>query len=253
MICNFTFKHYEEILKLAVKNRYHFLLFQESSEKYKKIIYLRHDIDISPANAINFAKIENKYGIKATYFYLLHDIFYNILEKKNLEDIKKIYGLGHQIGLHFDRGFSVNGKNKLDNLTGTINKELNLFRKILGMGVNVVSFHNPSPPLFKKRIEDKKFINVYSKKYFGKIKYISDSLQIWREKCLCKIFKEEKYDKMQVLIHPFCWSKKSLHISRVANDYIFQKCRKMNEYLKSYSKVYRRKGISKSQCPLHHK
>ncbi|MDD2696648.1 MAG: hypothetical protein PHE52_00620 [Candidatus Pacebacteria bacterium] len=250
VICDFSFRHYEEILKLALKKGYRFLSFRENSKKYKKIIYLRHDIDISPDNAIKLARIENKYGIKATYLYLLHDIFYNVLENKVLRDIKEINKLGHQIGLHFDFDL-INNKSKIKNPKRMINEDLSLFKNILGRDINIVSFHNPSVSrLAVGNIKSENFINVYADEYTKNIKYLSDSLQVWKEGCLCRIIEKEKYDKMHFLIHPFLWNKKSSSLPVISDDYIFHKCYRMNEYLKKCSKFYQRKWFLKNQCPL---
>lgn len=251
MDCNFTLKHYEEILKLALNKGYHFLLFQQKPDKYKKVIYLRHDIDISPDNVIKLARIENKLKIRSTYFYLLHDIFYNILEKQVFADIQTVQKLGHQIGLHFDENFYIGKDNNFKNIKKRIIEDLNLMENIIDTKVIAVSFHNPKVVLGKE-IKNKRFINIYSNEYFKEIKYLSDSLQNWRERCLCKLLEEEKYNKMQILIHPLWWTKKGWNNQRILNDYIFQKCSRMNKYLGgTYLRKY--KKLPKNLCPLFHK
>ena len=54
MDCNFSFKHYEETLKKALDKGYKFFKFGEfkEAENYEKVIFLRHDVDISPNSAI---------------------------------------------------------------------------------------------------------------------------------------------------------------------------------------------------------
>jgi len=46
--------------------------------------------------------------------------------------------------------------------------------------------------------------HTYEKQYFSDMKYLSDS-QGWYEGCVCKIFEQKKYDKIQLLTHPYIW------------------------------------------------
>jgi len=70
MDCNFTFKHYKEVLELA-KKKYRFLKFKDFSDKVKdkNIIILRHDIDFSLKAAVDFARIEKKIRHLLNFFY----------------------------------------------------------------------------------------------------------------------------------------------------------------------------------------
>lgn len=43
-----------------------------------------------------------------------------------------------------------------------------------------------------------------SDKYFKERKYLSDSVQNWREGCFCKNFRN--YKRMQILTHPIWWT-----------------------------------------------
>lgn len=244
MKCNFTFEYYDEVLKLALDKGYRFLLFQDDPKKYKKIIYLRHDIDITPDNAIKLAEIENKHRIRATYFFLLHDIFYNILEEKVLADIQTLQKLGHQIGLHFDENFNIDSKSILGK---RVIQDLKLMENILGIKIITVSFHNPVAVL-KKEVQDKRFINVYSNEYFKEIKYLSDSLQRWRDGGPCEVFGKEKYDKMQILVHPVLWNKKPLSFQKILNSYMFLRCNRMNSYC--YKILHQEHRNLKKLCPF---
>lgn len=246
MKCNFTFKHYDEILKVALQNGYKFLLFGENDKKYKKIIYLRHDVDLSPNNVVRMAKIEQKYGVRSTYFYLLHDISYNILEREVFEGMKGALKLEHQIGLHFDGQFYRIHQDNFKNLEKVVLQDLSILRHILRKKIGVVSFHDPSTNgVFNRDFNNKEIINVYSDYYFKKIKYLSDSLQTWREDCLCKILTERRYNKMQILIHPCCWNHKNLTLRQCANHYIFERVGLLNKFLKKTKKVYLKSRFKK--------
>jgi hypothetical protein len=57
---------------------------------------LRHDVDLLPEFALNLAKLENELGICGTYYFRI------IPETFNVEIIKKIAVLGHEIGYHYE-------------------------------------------------------------------------------------------------------------------------------------------------------
>ncbi|MFH1656257.1 MAG: hypothetical protein ABH956_00600 [Candidatus Nealsonbacteria bacterium] len=202
MKCGFNLEHYKETIKLAKNKGYVFLKFGQK-EKTQKIIYLRHDIDFENIKDIlNMAEIENSFGVKSTYLIMLSNPLYN-LDFKNCFYLKKILSLGHEIGLHFDNLIYPNFS--LIRIKKMINCEAKIIESILDQEIKIVSFHNPVKN-FINNFKLKKFISVYSDKYFKDIKYISDSNRNWREgSCFCKIIKEKKYNKIQILIHPGYW------------------------------------------------
>ena len=101
---DFTLVNYRNLLKLALEN-YEFAFFNEKFDFVNKTILLRHDLEFSVPIALKMAKIENSLGIRATYFIQLHGDFYNALEKRTFEQLKRIETLGHQLALHFDTHF----------------------------------------------------------------------------------------------------------------------------------------------------
>jgi len=85
---------------------YVFNIFSLNEDEFNsKTILLGHDIECSLPIALKMAEIENSLGITATNFIQLHDDFYNALEKRTFEQLKKIETLGHQLALHFDAHF----------------------------------------------------------------------------------------------------------------------------------------------------
>lgn len=61
-------------------------------------ICFKHDVETKPKKALKMALIENKYGICGTYYvqgYLLE-------KNKNIEVLKKIQSLGHEVSYHYD-------------------------------------------------------------------------------------------------------------------------------------------------------
>ena len=71
------------------------LKLSKTSEKY---LIIKHDVETNVDKALKLALIENKFAIKATYYvqsYLLND-------NKNIEVLKKIKKLGHEVTYHYD-------------------------------------------------------------------------------------------------------------------------------------------------------
>jgi len=67
--------------------------------KNKKIVLLRHDVDVSIDRAIEFAKFEYEHEIHSTYF-LLHSAKYFDYSEAFAQKCKDIIRYGHDIGLH---------------------------------------------------------------------------------------------------------------------------------------------------------
>jgi hypothetical protein len=206
MECNFTIKHYRETIALAKQKGYVFSIMRDYDKNihHEKVIFMRHDVDMSIPNAMRFAEMENELGIKATYFIRLH-CDYNIFSFRNYKFIKLLLKSGHEIGFHHEVDFSriyeedekeffSRARKVLETVTGT---------KIAG-----VTPHEPSR--IKTLVNEgnlKEFgmeYEGYSSKFTKDIKYISDSSCRWREGCMCEFIKKET-PKLCILVHPFWW------------------------------------------------
>lgn len=129
----------------------------EGKLREERFINLKHDVESSPAKALDLARIEHKYGHCATYYvqaYLMTD--------KNKELFLKIQQLGHEVTYHHDVIDS--GKGILDEAIKIYQYNLNKFEK-LGFHVETVCQHgNPlsdfdNRNFFRNPIVKKKFPN----------------------------------------------------------------------------------------------
>ena len=207
--CNFKFQHYEETLKSALQKGYSFFKFSDYDEgiKQSKVIFLRHDVDISLTNALVFAQIEHGLNIQATYFLRVHGN-YNLFNIKNHTIIKKILEMGHEIGLHFEGDFAkLVGENVLTSFQRT--------KKILEISINQkingYSIHEPSRLGLMNELDLNELgikYHAYQDKFIEDLKYISDSSARWREGCMCS-FIEKEVPKLCILTHPFWWFEES--------------------------------------------
>lgn len=195
MEVSFTYAFYSELISCLRKEEYPFADYH-NYEDYSKCVILRHDIDNSIDKSVAMAEIEARLGVKSTYFVLLTSDFYNVASKKNLEGLRKIQKLGHEIGLHFDEMAYI----ELDNVVGAIKKEAGILSDIIGTEIPTVSMHRPSQKTLEANYEIPGMINSYSKTFFNDFKYLSDSRRRWREPVL-DIIKSGQYDRLHILTH----------------------------------------------------
>lgn len=94
---DFTCDIYEQLLLAIREAGYEYQTFEEFILQPKsKVVVLRHDIDKLPNNALKFAQIENKNGIKASYYFRILPFVYK-------EDIlSAIAALGHEVSYHYE-------------------------------------------------------------------------------------------------------------------------------------------------------
>lgn len=207
MHCDFSYKHYREILQSALDAGYQFISYEEAESKNApdKYCILRHDIDYRPDLAGMMGDIEHALGIRSTYFYQIVSRIYNVRETENLGIIRKLSEQGHDLGIHLDLTWDEDVE--LSEIGSQVSTEQSLFKALTGVSpVEMISFHNPHR--FQEQILNSPIPGIrhsYEKPLFSDIKYLSDS-QGWYEGCMCKVFSEARYPKIQFLTHPYIWS-----------------------------------------------
>lgn len=199
--CDFTLDHYCEIIENALRAGYSFQGFhQRISTSRHKNLYLRHDLDICLEEALVMAGREEELGVRATYFVLLNSPVYNICSSDSIEIIRQIQNKGHWVGLHVDPILLSNVD--VSKAEKDIFKLIKFYRSIIDL-VPVISFHRPSSMFLGRGFDS--FTSTYSKRFFKRIKYISDSRGKWREGCPCKILIRGLYPDVHLLVHPIWW------------------------------------------------
>lgn len=99
---DFSIHKFKKLLSNFIECNYFFFVFKDSKTTIKKnFIILRHDVDLKPQNSLETAIIESKLGIQGTYYFRM------VPESFNVEIIKKIADLGHEIGYHYENMDSV--------------------------------------------------------------------------------------------------------------------------------------------------
>ncbi len=196
----FKFEAYVKLLKW-LKKRYEIITFSEVSNESNSFLLLRHDIDASIKAALKMARLERRLGIRSTYLVMFSNKLYNILEKDNLEALKDLSELGHEIGLHYDLPTY---EKRGGDLRGTLETEIALLERLTGNKVFSIAPHNVSTFTGKDPFKNiAKYLNVYAPRFHQN--YVSDSCRAWYPRPLRELL-AFKYDKVQVLVHPFLWT-----------------------------------------------
>ncbi len=99
MSLDFTLDKYRELCQAAVDSKYVLLTVEAyltTQNPPQRFIVLRHDVDRKPQRALRMARLEQKLGIKATYYFRFN--------KKVFQPhlIKEIANMGHEIGYHYE-------------------------------------------------------------------------------------------------------------------------------------------------------
>lgn len=230
MACNFSYLHYKEIMETALKADYQISSFHNPipiTERRKRVLYIRHDVDGLLTKAVKMARIEAEMEVKTTYFVLPNSPLYNLLEERSLSLLQEITSLGHWLGLHMDLAITPFLKEK--NVEQLAEKLFATFGQLIPL-TRVVSFHRPNPEVLDKRFPS--FISTYEPRFFSQIKYYSDSRRMWREGDPCKLLSEGQFDQLQLLIHPIWWGDEN-DLRTLGENIIQERAEDIKSYLAS--------------------
>lgn len=136
---DFTLKSYINLLHY-LSHLYKIVPFYRIPQKNVPYLILRHDVDVSLPAALKMAQIERDLEVRSTYFILLSNRFYNVLEGNNVDILKQISKLGHEIGLHYDPSqYRFYGQD----LNETLKIEIRLLEHLLGRKIYSIARHGP--------------------------------------------------------------------------------------------------------------
>ena len=207
----FSFDDYREIIRI-IKSTDRYVTYKEALNR-DNFILMRHDVEYSVERAYNLSKVEDSMDFTSTYFFQWTNNSYNILSRKNMDMVKDMHERGHVIGLHY----ALNGMTDMELVRKQIVKEIHILSEMFGFQVDTFSVHRPSKDILRENIKLPGIINAYQDDFFTfaenvtedtpvAVKYLSDANHIWRYG-----YPDEKnilgHDKVQILTHPFAWTK----------------------------------------------
>ena len=94
----FVYKKWDAFCKKLADSGIHSIPAREVVSGKGKYLVLKHDVETDVAKALEMAKIENKYGHRGSYYvqaYLMSD-------EKNVDMLKVMQDMGHEISYHYD-------------------------------------------------------------------------------------------------------------------------------------------------------
>ncbi len=208
----FSYDDYREIIRL-IKESGRQATYAEALGRDRFII-MRHDVEYSVDRALALSKVEESMDFTSAYFFQWTNNSYNILSRKNRDILTEMHERGHEIGLHF----ALNGITDMGMVRKQIEREIDMLSEMLGFEITSFSIHRPSPAVLAENIHLPGILNAYQDDFFHfdpkagenselRVKYLSDANHIWRygypdAETLAA------HDKVQILVHPFGWTRK---------------------------------------------
>ena len=207
----FSYNEFKNLINMVQQNL-PIVDYKDIKDNTKKFCVLRHDIEFSIDRAYKLAKIEKELGVVSTYTVQVRNNTYNALSEKNINLISKIRDLGHHIGLHQNPPSSL----KLDTLKDYIMRDINILEDSYGFEIDRFAFHRPKKEYLNCYVQLDNKINCYDKKFFNyfdedrpeklEVLYLADSNHQWKYGYPLD-FDFSKINKLQLLTHPFSWTK----------------------------------------------
>ena len=233
----FTYEYYKKLLRTCLDQGYTFSYFNDDkkiNDVNQKIVILRHDVDFDPDKALEMSAIEQQMNIPSTYFFLLNSKFYNIHNTHVYHTIQNIQSNGHRLGIHFDEASYEESNTDLSQF---IQKEIYFFQELFKQPIAVISFHRPTSNVLLNKINIP-IAHTYSERYAQHMKYLSDSMKQFKEGDLIDIITSGKYQKIQLLIHPFWWNETVTTSTEDYNNYVTFKNKELQKEIANNSKIY---------------
>lgn len=230
MTKDFTVQKYQGFIEAAIAKGYQLTSYQDFlNNDFERVLILRHDVDKKPQNSLRTAQLQYQLGVKGTYY------FRAVPESFDVEVIKKIAALGHEIGYHYE---------DLTICNGDYEKAIQHFEKWLAKlrefyPVKTICMHgSPLSKYDNRKLWDKynyRDYDLVAEPYFDvnfdEVFYITDTGRQWdgnkvsvRDKVTSKFNlsyhatdelieafnNEELPDKIMQNIHPQRWSNNKL-------------------------------------------
>jgi len=94
---DFTTSTFSALISTLKDSGYSLMPFESYiSMQPDNAVILRHDVDRRPGKSLKTAEIENRLGVRGTYYFRAHPDSFDI------SVIRQIAGLGHEIGYHYE-------------------------------------------------------------------------------------------------------------------------------------------------------
>ncbi len=162
-----------------------------------KVLFLRHDVDISPRNMLLMGGLAREQGVASNVFFQINAETYNIFSDEVLDIMRALRAAGHCVGLHIDEvRFGAD--------EGVIRRTIDWFSSCVAPVDDVVSFHRPSAAVLGRPYDS--FINAYDPRFFRPDAYLSDSRRSLAFLPTLAEWLGSGRPRIQLLLHPEWWT-----------------------------------------------
>lgn len=178
---DFSLNNYSKLIRALLEKKYNFVTFSEycTGVMYDNYVVLRHDVDELPQNALTIARLEHSLGVRASYYFRKKEGAFEV------DFIRKIAALGHEIGYHYEDFSSSNGD--IFAAYDSFKKNLNELRSIAP--VSTIAMHGAPRSFYDNRfiwlLFDYKKLNLLGETYltpdFTNVAYLSDTGGYWND------------------------------------------------------------------------
>lgn len=196
MVTDFSEQDFRDILAGLGERGYRFCRFDRPFDGEDHRVYLRHDVDISPAMALRLGVIEQECGVVANYFFQMNAETYSGLAPETIAIIKELRSMGHGVGLHID-------ENLIATEGSAIRRTIDWFDHCVTPIDKAVSFHRPSRVVLGRDFNG--FANAYGSPFFDPDGFFSDSRRNHRFKGQILSAARSGVNPLQLLLHPGWW------------------------------------------------
>jgi hypothetical protein len=162
-----------------------------------KVLFLRHDVDISARNALVLGHLAEEQGVQSNFFFQLNAETYSIFSDEVIGIMQTLRAAGHCVGLHVD-------EKRFGDDEGLIRRTIDWFSSCVLAVDDVMSFHRPSPTVLGKPYTT--FINAYDPRFFDADTYLSDSRRSLAFLPTLAQWLEAGRPRIQLLLHPEWWT-----------------------------------------------
>lgn len=197
----FSLASYGALLQALLGLGYRNVSFPEAKPADRHLV-VRHDVDMTIDSAARMAEVEAGLGIRADYFVLLRSDLYNPFSASGERGLRRLIGLGHRIGLHFDASIYPDGE--AETLDRYCDAECALLESWLGIEVGMVSFHRPAKAYLGMERDIGGRGHTYQPRYFKDLAYCSDSRGGWHYGHPLELVRSDQRS-LQLLTHPVWW------------------------------------------------
>lgn len=167
----------------------------------RRVMFLRHDVDLCLSYAVRVAQVEAALGLKSTFYILVSSDIYNPMVPTARRGLRALVEMGHSIGLHFDPLKYQDG----GELEGHARAECDLLERIANAPVESISFHRPSPDLLGLEGTFAGRRHTYEPCFFRDVAYVSDSSGGWYRGHPLDHAAVKRGHAIQLLTHPIWW------------------------------------------------